>query len=176
MEMKISFLKNSHRHWHQSLNSSLSTKFKSLLAIFASGPNLDEKCLKLSISSFWKNLTKINAKKYTIIHAKIPGNNHKVVLGIINANIPIINDAIIILIIDIVGALVLVSLNTKYTHGIIISIHAMLVANAPPAIPIVGTITQLRMAVTTAPPTRIYIGILGLPIPWIILVDIANIE
>ena len=45
--------------------------------------------------------------------AKMPGNNHNVVLGMKNAKIPIINAAAIILTIETVGALVLVRLNTK---------------------------------------------------------------
>ena len=76
-----------------------------------------------------------------------------------------IDEDMIILTIADVGALVFVSLKTKKIQGIIIKRHAMLVANAPPAIPIVGTIIQFRIPVTIAPPTKMYIGILGFPIP-----------
>ena len=79
----------------------------------AKGPNLEDSSLKPSISSFLKNLTRISAKKYTMIHAKIPGNSHKVVLGMKNAKIPMIIDATIILTTAEVGGLVLVNLNTK---------------------------------------------------------------
>ena len=136
-----------------------------MLIILDKGPNLDENALKLAISSFWKNLTNIKAKKYTTIHKNIPGNKNKVVFGIMYATAPIIAEAINILAIDPTGALVFVNLNTKYTHGTIIKKQATLVASAPPAIPRVGTITQFNIPVTIAPPTKIYIGILGFPIP-----------
>ena len=48
-----------------------------------------------------------------MIQAKMPGNNHNVVLGMKNAKIPIINAAAIILTIETVGALVFVNENTK---------------------------------------------------------------
>ena len=70
-----------------------------------------------------------------------------------------------ILIRDFVGGLVLVNLNTKYIHGIIMNRHAMVVAAAPPAIPKTGTMVQQRTAVTMEPNIRMYIGILGFPIP-----------
>ena len=88
-------------------------KSNTLLINLDKGPNLDENALKLSISSFWKNLTKIKANKYTIIQTKIAGNNNNVVFGINNAKIPIIAEATNILTIDFVGALVFVNLNTK---------------------------------------------------------------
>lgn len=45
------------------LNSTLSTKLRILLAIDEIGPNFEDNTLRDSISSFVKNLTKINAKK-----------------------------------------------------------------------------------------------------------------
>jgi hypothetical protein len=59
-------------------------------------------------------------------------------------------------------------------HGTIIKKQAMVVANAPPAMPRNGTIYQLRTPVTIAPPIRIYIGILGFPIPWMTLVEMVK--
>ena len=73
--------------------------------------------------------------------------------------------AIMILVTDLIGALVFVNLNAKYIQGIIMNKQARVVAAAPPAIPIVGTISQQRIAVTIEPKIKIYIGILGLPIP-----------
>ena len=46
-------------------------------------------------------------------HAIIPGNKNREFLGINNAKIPITKDATNIFIIDFVGALVSVNLNTK---------------------------------------------------------------
>ena len=61
-------------------------------------------------------------------------------------------------------------------HGIIIKKQAIVVAAAPPAMPKIGANIQQRTAVVIEPNIKIYIGILGFPIPWMILVDIANIE
>ena len=99
------------------------------------------------------------------MHANIPGNRYKVVFGIKYAKAPIMAEAAKTLKTAIVGALVFVNLNTMKTQGTIIKKQAILVANAPPAIPSVGTIHQFKIPVTTAPPIKMYIGILGLPIP-----------
>ena len=94
------------------LNSIFSTKSNILFIILDKGPNLDDNALKLIISSWVKNLTSINAKKYTIIQTIIPTNNQEVVLGIIYATTPIIIEAANILTTETLGALTLVNLNT----------------------------------------------------------------
>ena len=106
----------------------------------------------------------------------IPGNSHNVVLGINKPANPIIKAAITILTTGFLGAFVSVNLNTKYTHGTIIKKQEMVVAVASPAMPKYGTKSQQSAAVAMDPHIRIYIGILGFPIPWTILVDMAKIE
>ena len=100
-----------------------------------------------------------------MIQIMMPGNNHNVVLGRNNPTAPIINAAATILAIGTFGAFVFVSLNTKYMHGTIIHKQAIVVAVAPPAIPRYGTKSQQSAAVTIDPNIRMYIGILGFPIP-----------
>ena len=95
----------------------------------------------------------------------IPGNSHTVVLGMNRPAPPIIRAAATILTTAFFGAFVSVSLDTKYTHGTIIKKHAIVVAVAPPAIPRYGTKSQQRAAVVMEPHIKIYIGILGFPIP-----------
>lgn len=159
----VFFVKISHQYYF--LNSNLSTKFKILLTTLDNGPNFNEYSLKVRISSCVKNLTKINAKKYTIMQMIMPGNKNKGVFGMKNPTKPMIKAAATILAIGSLGALVLVSLNTKYIHGTIMQKQAMVVAVAPPAIPKYGTNIQQRAAVTTEPKIKIYIGILGFPTP-----------
>ena len=95
----------------------------------------------------------------------MPGNNHNVVFGMNNPNKPMIAVATNIFKTALLGALVLVNLNTKKTHGTIIKKQAIAVAVTPPAIPKKGTKNQQRTAVIKEPNIKIYIGILGFPIP-----------
>ena len=55
--------KISYRRENYFLNSNFSTKFKILFVILDNGPNFSEYPLNVAISSFVKNLTRINAKK-----------------------------------------------------------------------------------------------------------------
>ena len=95
----------------------------------------------------------------------IPGNNHKVVLGINRPATPIIRAAPTILTTAFFGAFVSVNLNTKCMHGTIIKKQEMVVAVAPPAMPKNGTRYQQSPAVVKKQKIKMYIGILGFPIP-----------
>ena len=100
-----------------------------------------------------------------MMHRIIPGNKNSVVFGMKYPTKAMTAVAAMIFTTGITGALVLVNLNAKYMHGIIMKRQANVVAAAPPAIPKIGTITQQRIAVTIDPKIRMYIGILGFPIP-----------